>query len=355
MAKARKRALGWLVFTILFLFFAGLLGLAIKLHRHYQSIPPEHLIGNRASNVNALKGKGFPFSFLVVGDTQGSERVEALTELALKQGTPSFMVILGDFVKEPDLWDHHFFLTEMVSEIKLPFPVFLVAGNHDIDYNSSKKISNERRVTPEVYKLLYGAMNFDFVFNNCFFIICGVDPKNPEVFLNYLRDTLSKEREGKRHIFVFIHYPPKGLTEHIRGSLPIPDEEDFFSLLETYKVTTCFFGDYHGYWRGQRKGVNLIVSGGGGGRLKQSQPEWGKFHHILRVSVDNDIISEDVITLSRRWISFEDIFEERIFTRLFPTVHDRVWVLYGLFFLFLSLGIYSFALFYVSLRRRKGE
>ncbi len=354
MFKAKKRRLLWLAFAILFLSLAGFSGWAIKLHRRYQSIPAEHLIGNKASNVRALEEKGLPFSFLVVGDTQGSEKVETLIDLALKKGKPSFMIILGDFVKEPDLWDHRFFLTEMVSEIKLPFPVFIVAGNHDIDYNSSKKISNQRRVTPEVFESLYGGMNFDFVFNNCLFILCGVDLKNPATFFNYLRDTLSKKREGKRHIFVFIHYPPKGLTEHIGGSLPIPNEEDFFSLLETYKVTTCFFGDYHGYWRGQRKGVNLIVSGGGGGRLKQSQPEWGKFHHILRVSADNDIISEDVITLPDRLVSFEDMFEERVFTKLFPTVYNRVWVLYGLFFLFLSLGIYSFALFYVSLRRRKG-
>ncbi len=353
MVKVKKRALFWLVFAFLFLFFAGLFGWTIKLHRDYQSIPPEHLIGNRVSNLTALKEKGFPFSFLVIGDTQGSERVEVLTELALKKGKPSFMIILGDFVKKPDIWDHHFFLTEMVSEIKIPFPVFLVAGNHDIDYTSSKKISDDRRVTPEVFESLYGAMNFDFIFNNCLFIICGVDLKNPVGFLNYLRETLSKKGEGKSYIFVFIHYPPKGLAEHIKGALPIPNEEDFFSLLETYKVTTCFFGDYHGYWRGQRKGVNLIVSGGGGGRLKQSQPEWGKFHHILRVSVDNDIITEDVITLPDRLINFEDIFEERVFTKFFPIVQNRDWILYGMFFLFLSLGIYSFAFFYISLRKKK--
>ncbi len=354
MFKVKKRALCRLVLTILFLFLTALFGWTIKLHRHYQSIPSEHFIGNRLSNVQALKEKGFPFSFLVIGDTQGSERVEVLTELALKKEKPTFMIILGDFVKKPDLWDHHFFLTEMVSELKLSFPVFLVAGNHDVDYTSSKIKQKERRVTKEIYESLYGAMNFDFIFDNCLFILCGVDLKNPAVFFNYLRETLSQKGEGRRYIFVFIHYPPKELTEHINGSLPVPNEEDFFSLLETYKVTTCFFGDYHGYWRGQRRGVNLIVSGGGGGRLKQSQPEWGKFHHILRVSVNHDIITEDVITLSNRWISFEDIFEERVFTKLFPMVRHRGWILYGLFFLFFLLGICSLALFYISLRRRKG-
>jgi hypothetical protein len=349
MIKVKKNALLWLASAILFLSLAGLFGWAIKFHRDYQNIPPDHLIGNKPSHVEKLEEKGFPFSFLVLGDTTGSETAETLIEMALRKEKPSFIIILGDFVKKPDIWKHRFFLTEMTVEIKLPFPVFLVAGNHDIDYTSSKKISDDRRVTPEVFESLYGAMNFDFIFNNCLFIICGVDLKNETSYLNYLRDTLSKKREGKRHIFVFVHFPPKGLAEYIGGSLP--GEEEFFSLLETYKVTTCFFGDFHGYWRGQRKGVNLIVSGGGG-RLKQSKPEWGKFHHILRVSVDNDIINEEVITLSDEF-SFEDSFEEMVFTKFFPIVQNRGWILYGLFFLFLSLGIYSFAFFYISLRKKK--
>jgi hypothetical protein len=327
--------------------------MVIECHRDYQNIPPDHLIGNKPSHVEKLEEKGFPFSFLVLGDASGTETAESLIEMAMRNGTPSFLILLGDFVTNPDIWNHRFFLTEMTTEIRPPFPVFLVAGNHDIDYTSSKKISDDRRVTPEVFESLYGAMNFDFIFNNCLFIICGVDLKNPVGFLNYLRETLSKKGGGKSYVFVFIHYPPKGLAEHIKGSLPIPNEEDFFSLLETYKVTTCFFGDYHGYWRGQRKGVNLIVSGGGGGRLKQSQPEWGKFHQILRVSVDNDIIIEDVITLPDRLINFEDVFEKRVFTKFFPIVQNRNWILYGIFFLLLSLGIYSFAFFYISLRKKK--
>jgi hypothetical protein len=214
--------------------------------------------------------------------------------------------------------------------------VFLVSGNHDIDHKSS--IKDERRVTPEVFESLYGAMNFDFIFNNCLFIICGVDLKNPVDFLNYLRETLSKKGEGKSYIFVFIHYPPKGLAEHIKGALPIPNEEDFFSLLETHNVTACFFGDYHGHWRGQRKGVNLIVSGGGG-RLKPSQPEWGKFHHILKITVEQQKFFEEVITIQKQ-MGWEDDFEEWIFVHLFPLIENSFHLLYFLFASFLALTVY---------------
>ncbi len=350
MKREKRSKIIWIALAIVFLFFAGFFVWVIKLYQDYQNIPTEYLIGNRVSNVNTLREKGLPFSFLVIGDTEGTERAETLIKLASKEGTPSFMVILGDFVNHPDIWNHRFFLREMITGIKPSFPVFLVAGNHDIDFSSSKIKSRKRRVTTEIYESLYGPMNFDFIFNNCLFIICGIDLKNPSVSLNYLRYTLSKKGGNKKYIFVFIHYPPKGLVDYIKGSLPISNEEEFFSLLETYKVTTCFFGDYHGYWRGQRKGVNLIVSGGGG-RLKRSQPEWGKFYHILRINVDENQISEEMIIL-RNENKFEVRIKKAVFTKFFPIIQDIKWILYVLVLIFLFCGIYCIIIFIGYFRRK---
>jgi hypothetical protein len=334
----KKRTRWWLVLLFVSVALTGFFGFAIKTYRSYQSVPSAPFIGNKVSNVDALKEKGFPFSFLVIGDTQSSERAKKLIQLALENGNPSFMIIVGDFVMEPDLWDHRFFLMQMTKEIKPSFPVFLVSGNHDIDYTSTKIKNPERRVTPEIYESLYGARNFNFVYNNCLFIICGIDAKNPNRYLTFLRETLSKQGVGKKYIFVFTHFPPKGLADYIEG--PLPSEEEFFSLLETYKVTTSFFGDFHGYWRGQRKGVNLIVSGGGG-RFKKSQPDWGKFHHVLSIRVDENTVSEDVIVLQGEVRTLLGTLEKGTFVHLFPMIYGRGWVLYVLFIFFLFWGIYS--------------
>ena len=341
-ASTKKRFL-WFFLGLLFLIFAGLIWLTIGFYQDYKSIPSDHLVGNKAKSVQALKEKGFPFSFLIIGDPHGSEAAETLIGTSIVNGDASFMVILGDFVKRPDIWNHRFFLTEMTTEIKPSFPIFLVSGNHDIDYFRSKRISDDRRVTQEVYESLYGPRNFDFVFNNCLFIICGVDLVKPADFISYLSDVLSRKSPGKKSIFVFVHYPPKGLAGHIPGSMPIPHEDEFFSLLETFKVTTCFFGDYHGYWRGQRKGANLIVTGGGG-RSKQSQSAWGKFRHIIRVTVGDNQVSEELIVLNKETglMHLEDNFEALMFTKLFPVIGDRLWVLYSVFCLFSFLGISSF-------------
>ncbi|RPJ06634.1 MAG: hypothetical protein EHM36_06735 [Deltaproteobacteria bacterium] len=337
---------GWIGLTAFLITgtLALLWGVVIQFHRDYHAIPPGYLVGNGPSCVEALKEEGFPFSFLVIGDTRGSETAETLIERALKKGKSSFMVILGDFVQKPDLWNHRFFLTEMTAEIKPPFPVFLVSGNHDIDFKESIK-NPDRRMTPEIYESLYGERNFDFVFNQCLFIICGIDPRTPASYLNSLRARLSRKGKGKRHIFIFIHTPPRGLADYIDTSLP--GEEEFFSLLEDFKDVTCFFGDYHGYWRGQRKGVHLLVSGGGGGHLKRS--EWGEFHHLVRVTVGHGKASEEVITVPRQF-ELEDDFEEVVFTHLLPWVDHAGWVFYLLMGIFLLGSGVLFIKFLNSLR-----
>ena len=344
MIKIKKRALFWLLSVVVSLFLLISSGLAAKFYRDYQNIPKDHLVGNKASSVNALKERGLPFSFFVVGDTQGRDVIETMMKSVLKEKNNSFMVITGDFVRRPDLWDHQFFLTEMAVEIRPPFPVFLVPGNHDIDYLSTKG-----GVTPEIYESLYGPRNFDFIFNNCLFIIYGIDQNNLRGYLDYLHKTLSEKGKGRKHIFVFEHHPPKGVGK--ADSHMLPNEEEFFSLLESYKVTSCFFGDYHGYWRGQRRGTNLIVSGGGGGRLKDSKSPWGVFHHMLKITVDENIISEEMMIHPWKFGSFTGVLRPWVLVHLFPLVGHRVWILYVGLFLFLSWTIYSGIMFFSSLKK----
>jgi len=352
-AHMKRRRIILLGALLLTLALAGVSAFVIQLHRDYSSIPQDHLIGNTSTSVAALKEKGLPFSFLVIGDTQCNETVEVLVERALQKWNPSFMIFLGDFVKQPDIWFHRFFLTEMAVEMKPHFPVFLVPGNHDIYYPPKKykkteeNVAPDRRVNLETYEALYGSRNFNFVFNNCLFIICGVDPRDRTGYLDKLRDTLGQKGRDKQHIFVFIHYPPKGLADYIEASLP--GEDEFFSLLEGYKDVTCFFGDFHGYWRGQRNGVNLIVTGGGGRlkefRLKGSQPNWGHFNHLLRVSVDQNRVGEELLTVEMdpllKLMDLEDAFSEMIFLNILPLVQSRTWILYGFFGLFVLSAIYS--------------
>ena len=336
---------GWLVLCIVLIAFAVLWMAVIKCHYDYHNIPADYLIGNKPACVTALSGAGgksasdgkeieFPFSFLVVGDTRMGEISEALMQMGVESGNHKFMIILGDFVHRPTLGNHNSFLTEMTTELKLPIPVFLVAGNHDISYTQplhAKGWAKNPQMTPEMYESLYGPRNFDFVYNNCLFIIFEVDKRNPAAYIDYLHTTLSQKGLNKNHIFVFTHIPPSGLVDYIRTSFAYQDK--FLALLEKYNVTACFFGDYHAYWRGVRNGVTYIVSGGGGARLRPKG-----FYHILKITVDKDKIFEGIIYTSAK-SSLEEWFEEIIFTKILPPIEDSVWIIYFVFIiLILCLG-----------------
>jgi Icc-related predicted phosphoesterase len=336
--KNRKRL--WLVSAI-FCFFLLILSIfVVKFNWDYQSIPSDHLIGNKTSNVKALKEKGFPFSFLIMSDTHNSNTGEALLKAAMMEKDISFLIHVGDFVNGPNLWEHRFFLTNMSVDIKPSFPIFLAPGNHDIDYISSRKGQNAQRVTPEIYESFYGARNFNFLFNDCLFILCEIDPRNLTGYLHYLRETLSPKGVGRKYIFIFLHYPPERLVKY-KGGSGLPDEEEFFRLVESYKVTACFFGHYHGYRRMHTKGVQMVVLGGGGGRLKSWQSDWGKFHHLLKINVNEDLITEDMVVFPGEAWNFRRTFKKWTFVHLFPIIENRVWILYvGLLF-FLFWGIYS--------------
>jgi Icc-related predicted phosphoesterase len=348
LSSIKLKKIFWLFNLFVCLLLGSLLIIAIGLDRDLKGIRSGHRIGNRESNVKSLEERGFPFSFLVIGDTQGSKRGERLIKSALRNGQYSFMIHLGDLVKKPDRWDHLYFLTEMATEVNPPFPVFVVPGNHDIDYASVRIKDGERRMTRESFDSSYGARSFHFAFNQCLFILTEIDPQNPNEYLNYLKKVLSTQGEGRKHIFVCIHYPPK-LFEYIDDVFP--REEEFYSLLESYKVTSCFFGHYHGYWRGQRNGVNYIITGGGG-RLKETQSEWGKFHHILKVTVRPHEVTEEMIA-HEKGFSIEDLFEERVFVHLLPIIQGRVWILYGVGLFVMIWGIGSFILIIKSFRKAR--
>jgi len=335
----RTRKSLWMASSLLSLLCCVLLVLSFGWHKDYRIGPTEDQIGNKVSSLKGLKEKGFPFSFLVVGDPHGSPTGTQLMKKAIKEGPSSFMVILGDLMYEPDVRFHRYFMSTLTKEVNPPFPVFLVPGNHDINYNGRKKIASEWSITPERYESLYGSMHFDFVFNDCLFILCGIDERDREGYLRFLRETLFQKGKGRKHIFIFMHPPPSDIG--IPDSYPFPGREEFFSLLETYRVTSCFFGDYHGYWRVETKGTNLIVSGGGGGSLKKIQPEWGKFHHLLRITVDENGFSEGMMIFPGTVVDIRGTLKKWMFIHLFPTLKDRGWILYVLFLCFLSWGIFS--------------
>lgn len=332
----KNKRLLWLGLFICSLIITVLWIMVIKVHSDYVNTPPNNLIGNKPPVVAELQENGFPFSFLVIGDSRAKKTSERLIKLGVAKGTPAFMVMNGDFVWRPGIWSHRFFLSQMLRKVKPSFPVFLVPGNHEIfAYDTSRIKDPEQQVIHSVYESLYGPRNLDFVYNNCLFILCDGDGQSPENYLDYLRDVLSKKAADKKYIFIFTHYPPRGLDQSIKKAC-LPNELEFFALMEQYKVNYCFFGHHHGYWKGARNGATYIISGGGGARLEPHIPD--KLHHILRITVGPDKIEDEKIT-SPAQSNLGNWFRETAFTVIFPSINQG-WVFYGILVALLFIAGY---------------
>ena len=329
MGKRRWACLAGFVLSVAGLIFSIAL---IQIEKDYRHPLFPASFGNRTALAQGLKEKGLPFSFLVISDTHNHEDAYALLKEMVRGSEASFLIHVGDAVSAPDIWMHQYFIKRMTEDVKAPFPVFLAPGNHDI-YYGYQNVPENQRVTPEIYRRLYGATGFDFTYSNCLFILCGVDLQKPDDFVDDLHRILSAKAAGKRHIFIFLHYPPQAVIP----GFDFPREKEFSSLLEEYKVTACFFGHYHGYRRVESHGTNMIVLGGGGGSLKSWQSAWGKFHHGLKITVGEHSVTEDIMALEHGAL-FEHFLEWRIVVDVLPLIQDRVWVVYA--FGFFCLGFH---------------
>jgi Icc-related predicted phosphoesterase len=327
MGKRRWACLVGFVLSVAGLIFSIAL---IQVEKDYRPPLSPAPFGNRTVFAQGLREKGLPFSFLVISDTHNNQDACTLLKEMVRGSEASFLIHVGDVVTAPNIWSHRYFIKRMTEDIKPPFPVFLAPGNHDI-YYGFQKVPEGQGVSPEIYRRLYGATGFDFTYNNCLFVLCGVDLGQPDGFVDDLRRILSEKAAGKRHIFVFLHYPPSSVIP----GFDFPREKEFLSLLEEYKVKACFFGHYHGYRRVESRGTDMIVLGGGGGNLKYWQSEWGKFHHGLKITVGENSVTEDILALEHGAL-FEHSFRWKIAVYVLPFIQGRVWVVYA--FGFFCLG-----------------
>jgi len=322
MTRLMKRIARFLLALPLFLAGVGAILSGVEAAM-YNASAASKLLGNRPEAVEALKGNGenMPFSFAVVGDTRGTETSERLLEAVASEKEVRFIVHVGDFVKNPDIWNHNFFRAEYGEDMPRQVPMFLVAGNHDLCRTGEhRSVSRERLVGPERFDELYGTRKFCFSYANSFFIISDIDDAGNE-YLDFLEGALRDNRDKHEHVFVFLHIPPRNLSHEI-DSRELPQQDRLLALLKQYRVTRAFFGDFHGYWRGQMEETTVLITGGGGSEL--AGDETYGFYHLLVVTVDGAMITERIITRPPT-LDVEDHLEEFCYVRVFPLFGTSPW------------------------------
>lgn len=281
-------------------------------------------MGNAPEKLEYISRRADPcdFTFICTGDVkQGTATFKKLLEIAAAD-RPAFFAVLGDFASDPEIVRHRHFIRE-VADAQPPFPLLLVPGNHDVH--------TEGPFTEADYEELYGAFQFHFTVGPYLFIaVQDAEPYDVSgAWLGYLENVFGALEFPPQATFVFMHVPIRELNPRIHCR-PVTGADRFLDLARKHNITYVFSGDHHGYVKTPADGTTHIVCGGGGDKLRG---EHGRFHHMMRISVQNGRITETVIAIPEQAEVFQRL-ERNIAIHLWPAITTNIFTI----FLFVAAG-----------------
>jgi len=233
-----------------------------------------------------------PLTFAFLADSKNSPVFQQVVRALNSDNSLQFAIIGGDLVLYPEGDTFKSFLRQRQD---LEIPSLALPGNHDIAFDSM-----------ELYYRIFGRMYYSFALGDTKFIL--LDNSNEKNLGLEQEAWLEKELQDGlqyRHRFVFMHVPlwdPRdkpGVVVRYAHSMKDPDTarrlEDLFIK---YQVTTLFASHIHAYYEDQPRGLSTIISGGAGAELVGKDPEH-TFYHYVRVTVDQDQVSTEVVKIKK--------------------------------------------------------
>ncbi len=319
--------------ALLILFFALEIFTIIIRNEGERLLPP--LFGNFSSNRAVLEKVSEPgdFTFAVVGDTRSFGTFENVVE-ELRRIPLDFGILLGDFSMKPTEADHRYFRSECLYEYSLPFPFFLVAGNHDVD--------------PQTFPLsrfeeFYGPSIFSFEYRQCLFIVLRIldAPFSNEESMEFLRNFKKEDMARYRHTFAFIHIPPP-VTVFSKAK-DFPEANRLMTIFNELGIDQVFAGDFHGWAQAVRGKTTYTITGGGGAYLS-SRELTGQFHHAMLIHVTSDAIESRIVFVPHVE-KIDDHLENFAITMFWPWMQRN-------FMVMIFLNLVAFAVGYMLFFRK---
>jgi hypothetical protein len=230
-----------------------------------------------------------PFTFAVVGDLRADETFDALAA-ELRGEKLAFLALAGDVTRNPSAADHRFIRFKMRKRWGLPFPVFLLPGNHDVDPKAYPLATFEKT---------YGETNFTIGRGPYRFIFLRLLPEGEDntESIRFLTRELEDATAAGRTVFVIGHCAPK-VSSSI-GGRTFSGEGELVDLLAKHRVRAYFHGDFHGYVRTAVGPTTYLCVGGGGANLRQ--PGAFAFHHVAVISLEGDKVVERLVVMPAKW------------------------------------------------------
>jgi len=253
-------------------------------------------IAPKLAVLEQIQGK---FTFVVLGDNRsGDDTYRKIVSLAMER-KPDFIINTGDMIAKPgnkNDWANFWALSKPIT-----VPYFLTVGNHD----ANPKVPLSEKTFKAQVDLPGNELYYSFVAGNSLFIVLDsyVDDQEKRITgeqFKWLETVLANSTQ--KHKFVFLHHPlytdlEKG--HHAHDSLDrYPENRDRLeSLFAKHKVYAVFAGHEHYYQRRMVDGIVHVITGGGGAPVYDREEDGG-FFHFVRMTVDGDTVSGEVIDIN---------------------------------------------------------
>jgi hypothetical protein len=256
-----------------------------------------------------------PYSFGIIGDTQGNPKVSKQLTDQLWMQRPNFAIIAGDLVDSgpnKQQWVKEFFPGMQPLASRVPF--FPTIGNHE--QNAAHYYNYVSVPTPEYY--------YTFHYGNCqFFMIDSnkeVDPDSEQY--KWLESQLADSTATWK--FVCYHHPSYSSDEDDYGDMWKGERSEYgdtriralVPLYDRYGVDVVWNGHIHSYERTwplkadkvqEQDGTIYMVTGGAGGNLETAGPIKPWFqnnvkhgHHYCLASVNGRTLEFKAFDLEGR-------------------------------------------------------
>jgi hypothetical protein len=232
-----------------------------------QGAPPV-LLGNKPGAIALLekdRDNIHPFTFWVAGDTHKDNYLRTLYPDQIRPQHPSFGIILGDVVDDPEKTQHRYFWNTC-RRWEIDSPTMVLVGNHDVQEGEmfDRHEYGTNGFDLRQFRDAYGSDEFSFTYAGCLFIAID-NSLGGEEYMDFLERTLERDAAGARMIFVFCHLPFR--TDWDVGKYPAVVIPRFRDLAAKYHIDYLISGHFHTYVRQTIFGTTHLISGGGTGLL----------------------------------------------------------------------------------------
>jgi 3',5'-cyclic AMP phosphodiesterase CpdA len=221
--------------------------------------------------------------FAVAGDSRDDPETYGQVLASIMADGSQFLVHVGDLVNRGTETQWKAF-QESMADFTLPF--YPAPGNHDA-------LGGELNG----YLTYSGAPAAHYSFDQAAVHFTLADSHNGGISadeLAWLREDLSTTTQPIK--MVFLHHPPfdPDGTDHIMAY----GNEAFMALMAEQEVDYVFAGHIHAHARGEREGVEYVITGGAGAPLYKANHPLA-FHHYLRVTVQGEDVAIDVVEIQK--------------------------------------------------------